>query len=282
MIEAFALGHDLGHAPLGHTGEAILNEIAKEELNEYFAHNIQGVRECMIVDRDGNGLNLTIQTLDGIMCHNGEILNPIYRPMKKDKEEFLREYKESYKNLEKSKKYAPMTLEGCVVRISDVIGYIGRDIEDAINLGLFNRDDLPIKITDVLGNNNKDIVNNIILDIINESMDKPYIKMSDEVFKALFDLKEFNYKNIYSKSMTEEEYEYYRVGMKTIYNKYLDAIESNDKTNIIFDIFLNYQSKEYLGSTDSKRQVIDFISGMTDELFLSQVLENTKKQLQFS
>lgn len=282
LIEAIALGHDLGHAPLGHTGEAILNEIAKEELNEYFAHNIQGVRECMIVDRDGNGLNLTIQTLDGIMCHNGEILNPIYRPMKKDKEEFLREYKESYKNLEKSKKYAPMTLEGCVVRISDVIGYIGRDIEDAINLGLFNRDDLPIKITDVLGNNNKDIVNNIILDIINESMDKPYIKMSDEVFKALFDLKEFNYKNIYSKSMTEEEYEYYRVGMKTIYNKYLDAIESNDKTNIIFDIFLNYQSKEYLGSTDSKRQVIDFISGMTDELFLSQVLENTKKQLQFS
>ena len=282
LIEAIALGHDLGHTPLGHTGEAILNGISKEELNEFFAHNIQGVRECMEVDRDGNGLNLTIQTLDGIMCHNGEILDPIYKPMKKDTEEFLREYYESYKDLEKNKKYSPMTLEGCVVRISDVIGYIGRDIEDAINLGLFNRNDLPKQITEVLGNNNKDIVNTIILDIVNESMDKPYIKMSEEVFKALFELKKFNYKNIYSKSMTDEEYEYYRVGMKTIYKNYLNAIENNDKTSIIFDIFLNYQSKEYLENTNSKRKVIDFISGMTDELFLSQVVEITKKQLQNS
>ncbi|MBO5414687.1 MAG: HD domain-containing protein [Bacilli bacterium] len=277
LIEAIALGHDLGHTPLGHTGEAILNEISKEELNEFFAHNIQGVRECMEVDRDGNGLNLTIQTLDGIMCHNGEILDPIYKPMKKDTQEFLREYYESYKDLEKNKKYSPMTLEGCVVRISDVIGYIGRDIEDAINLGLFNRNDLPKQITEVLGDNNKDIVNTIILDIVNESMNKPYIKMSEEVFKALFELKKFNYKNIYSKSMTDEEYEYYRVGMKTIYKNYLDAIENDNKENIIFDIFLNYQSKEYLENTNSKRKVIDFISGMTDELFLSQVVEITKK-----
>lgn len=282
LIEAIALGHDLGHTPLGHTGEAILNEISKKELNEFFAHNIQGVRECMEVDRDGNGLNLTIQTLDGIMCHNGEMLNPIYKPMKKDKDEFLREYYESYKDLEKSKKYAPMTLEGCVVRVSDIIGYIGRDIEDAINLGLFERKDLPKKITRVLGNTNKEIVNTIITDIINESMNKPYIKMSDEVYDALFALKNFNYKNIYTKSITEDEYQYYRFGMQTIYHKYLEAIKSKDKTSIIYDIFLNYQSKEYLNNTSSKRQVIDFISGMTDELFLSQVLEYTKKELQNS
>ena len=280
LIEAIALGHDLGHTPLGHTGESILNEISKKELNEFFAHNIQGVRECMEVDRNGEGLNLTVQTLDGIMCHNGEILSPIYKPMKKDKEEFLKEYYESYKDLEKSKKYSPMTLEGCVVRIADIIGYIGRDIEDAINLGLFERKELPKSITDVLGNTNKEIVNKIILDIINESIDKPYIKMSDEVFNALFALKKFNYKHIYSKSISNDEYNYYKVGMRTIYDIYLNDIKINNKDSIIYQIFLNYQNNDYLNKTNDKRKVIDFISGMTDELFLSQVLECSKKQLQ--
>ena len=279
LIEAIALSHDLGHTPLGHAGEAMLNKISLRELGEYFAHNIQGVRSCMIVDKDGAGHNLTVQTLDGIMCHNGEILDPIYRPMKKDVSEFLREYKESYRDLRKSKKYAPMTLEGCVVRISDVVAYIGRDIEDAINLGLFQREELPKEITDVLGNNNRDIVNTIILDIINESMDKPYIKMSDQVFKALFGLKKFNYENIYSKSLTEDEYNYYENGMNIIYNIYLDKIKNNDRESIIYEIFLNYQSDEYLNNTSSERKVIDFISGMTDELFLNQVLENSKLKI---
>lgn len=279
LIEAIALSHDLGHTPLGHAGEAMLNKISLRELGEYFAHNIQGVRSCMIVDKDGIGHNLTVQTLDGIMCHNGEILDPIYRPMKKDVNEFLREYEESYKDLKKSKKYAPMTLEGCVVRISDVVAYIGRDIEDAINLGLFQREELPKEITDVLGNNNKEIVNTIILDIINESIDKPYIKMSDQVFKALFELKEFNYKNIYSKSLTKDEYNYYENGMNTIYNIYLDKVKNNDRESIIYEIFLNYQSEEYLNNTGSERKVIDFISGMTDELFLNQVLEYSQSNL---
>ena len=279
LIEAIALSHDLGHTPLGHAGEAMLNKISLRELGEYFAHNIQGVRSCMIVDKDGAGHNLTVQTLDGIMCHNGEILDPIYRPMKKDVSEFLREYKESYRDLKKSKKYAPMTLEGCVVRISDVVAYIGRDIEDAINLGLLQREELPKEITDVLGNNNRDIVNTIILDIINESMDKPYIKMSDQVFKALFNLKSFNYENIYSKSLTKDEYNYYENGMNTIYNIYLDKIKNNDRESIIYEIFLNYQSDEYLNNTSSERKVIDFISGMTDELFLNQVLEHSKLKI---
>ncbi len=271
LCEAIALAHDIGHTPLGHSGEAMLNEISMKELNEAFAHNIQGVRNLMYVDNLGEGHNLTIQVLDGVFCHNGEMVSEKYVPQKKDMEEFLREYNESYSNIEKSKTYRPMTLEGCVVRISDIIGYIGRDIEDAINLGLFDREDIPKEISDVLGNNNKDIVNTIIVDIIDNSIDKPYIKMSKKVYEAIFKLKKFNYQNIYSKSLTKDEYDYYNLGMKKIYSVYLNALEINDKSNIIYTIFLDSQCSWYLDNTSNQRKVIDFISGMTDELFLHQV-----------
>lgn len=271
LCEAIALAHDIGHTPLGHSGEAMLNEISMKELNEAFAHNIQGVRNLMYVDNLGEGHNLTIQVLDGVFCHNGEMVSEKYVPQKKDMEEFLREYNESYSNIEKSKTYRPMTLEGCVVRISDIIGYIGRDIEDAINLGLFDREDIPKEISDVLGNNNKDIVNTIIVDIIDNSIDKSYIKMSKKVYEAIFKLKKFNYQNIYSKSLTKDEYDYYNLGMKKIYSVYLNALETNDKSNIIYTIFLDSQCSWYLDNTSNQRKVIDFISGMTDELFLHQV-----------
>ena len=256
---------------LGHTGEKILNDISMRELNMAFAHNIQGVRYYMNVENNGKGINLTIQTLDGIMCHNGEMISPIYEPVKKSKEEFLEEYENSYIDLEGNTKCHPMTLEGCVVRISDVIGYIGRDIEDAISLGLFKREDLPKDIVNVLGNTNTDIVNTIILDIIKMSMDKPYIKMSDDVFGALSDLKDFNSKYIYSKSMTKDDYKYYEKGMNKLFSLYLNDIENKNTDSLIYKIFLNTQSKEYLDNTPIKRQVIDFISGMTDEFFLSQI-----------
>ena len=275
LIEAIALGHDIGHTPLGHTGEAILNEISLRELGEFFAHNVQGVRNFMYIDNEGKGHNLTIQTLDGIFSHNGEILNSKYIPMKKTKEEFIREYEESYKDLKKSLSYSPMTLEGCVVRISDIIGYIGRDIEDAINLGKLKREEIPKEITDILGTDNKKIINTIITDIINESMNKNYIKMSDEVFSAINSLKNFNYKEIYSKSMTKEEYNYYKNGMEKIYKVYLEAIENKNYNNIIYKVFLNNQNDTYNKNTSNKRKVIDFISGMTDEMFLHQIKKYT-------
>ena len=271
LIEAIALGHDIGHTPLGHTGEALLNEISLRELNEYFAHNIQSVRHLEYVEKNGLGLNLNIQVLDGIMCHNGEIVESIYQPVKKTKEEFLREYEEAYKDLGKANKNHPMTLEGCVVRISDVIGYIGRDIEDAIMIGKIKREEIPENIVKVLGCTNREIINTIVLDIINNSMDKPYIKMSDEVFKALFDLKKFNYEHIYKLSMKEEERELYRQGMNRIFDKYLKDIEENNQNSIIFKIFLDTQNEKYLNNTNNKRKVIDFIAGMTDEMFLKEI-----------
>lgn len=271
LIEAIALGHDVGHTPLGHTGEALLNEISLRELGEYFAHNIQGVRHYMEVENHGEGLNLSVQVLDGIMCHNGEMLSNVYTPVAKTKEEFLREYQEAYHDLKASSHNHPMTLEGCVVRISDIIGYIGRDIEDAIELGLFERSELPKEITEILGNTNSDIMNTIILDIIENSLDKPYIALSERVYRAIFALKKFNGENIYSKSMTKEDIEYYRSGMNQLYHIYLDDIKANRIESVIYTVFLNSQSPRYLKVTDARRKVIDFIAGMTDDMFIREV-----------
>lgn len=271
LIEAIALGHDIGHTPLGHTGEKILNTISMHELNEYFAHNIQSVRELMNVENNGNGLNLTIQVLDGIMCHNGEMLNSKYEPVNKTAQDVLNNYNLAYKDLKEINKIPPMTLEGCVVRISDIIGYIGRDIEDAINIGTLTKEQLPKKITNILGNSNKEIINTIILDIINNSMNKPYIKLSDNVYEAIKELKEFNYENIYNHSLTKEEIEYYSLSMNNLYSKYLNDIVTNNKNSLIYKIFLNYQSKSYLENTSDKRKVIDFIAGMTDDFFQKEI-----------
>ncbi len=271
LCEAIALGHDIGHTPLGHRGEAILNEICHHEFNESFAHNIQSVRNYMEIENHGAGLNLTIQVLDGIMCHNGEMLSPIYQPdTEKTTAQFLEEYHASLKDDRVSKKMCPMTIEGCVVRISDIIAYIGRDIEDAIELGRIKRKDLPEEIVQVLGNNNRDIINNIIIDIIKESKGKPYLKMSDEVFYTLNKLKNFNYQQIYSKALTKEEDALYERNLKKLYHKYLKDLEKENKKSVIYTMFLDNMNETYLKSTRKERQVIDFLSGMTDRFFIEQ------------
>ena len=279
LIEAIALGHDIGHTPIGHTGEAILNDISLRETGTLFNHNIQSVRNYLVLEKKGFGSNLAIQTLDGIMCHNGEMLSNIYEPNPKTKEEFLEEYEKCYTDKVILKKIRPMTLEGCVVRISDIIGYIGRDIEDAINLGVLTREDVPTHIREVLGTTNKEIVNTIIIDIVTNSYNKPYIKLSNSVYKAIFDLKKFNYEHIYSKANTKEELEFYRNGMNNLFNKYLDDITNKNYDSDIYKIFLNTMDASYIDNTDSKRMVIDYIAGMTDDYFVKKIIEisvNTK------
>ena len=271
LIEAMALGHDIGHTPLGHTGEKILNEISLRETNTMFNHNIQSVRVFKDIEKNGLGLNLTIETLDGIMAHNGEIVNPIYEPVKKTKDEFLAEYEASYTDKDVIKKMRPMTLEGCVVRISDVIGYLGRDIEDAIKIGVLDRSSVPDSIKNVLGTTNKEIVNSIITDIIKNSLDKPYIKLSEDVFKAISDLKDFNYQYIYKKAITDDELEYYRKGMNNIYNEALNDIINDNKDSDIYKIYLNEMDSNYLNNTSKERMVIDYIAGMTDDFFMSKI-----------
>ena len=271
LIEAIGLSHDIGHTPLGHTGEKILNDISMKELGIPFMHNLQSVREFMYLSLNGKGSNLTVQVLDGIMCHNGEKLEKVYEPVKKTKEDFLKDYNESIKSHDYASKIRPMTLEGCVVRISDVIAYIGRDIEDAITLGKLDRNSIPKEITDVLGNNNREIINNIVLDIVENSYEQGKIILSDKVFDAMNKLMTFNYKNIYDFANSKEDLQGYKDDINKLYYSLLNDLDSNNKKSNIYKDFISHMSREYLDNTGNKQIVLDYIAGMTDDYFMTQL-----------
>ena len=270
LIEAAALGHDLGHPPFGHCGEKALNKLSIENGEGVFCHNVQSVRTLMTLEHNGKGKNISIQVLDAILCHNGELLEVEYSPVKKTKEEFLKEYEDCYKDLSVSKKLKPMTLEGCVVRISDVIGYAGMDVEDAIRMGIIKKEDVPEEITSVLGHTNAEMVNTLVLDIIHNSFDKPYIKLSKEVFEALNKLMKFNYQRIYNVINAQKEVRAYEEMYESLFNNYMRALENNDIRNDIYYQFLDGMDENYIRNTSNARKVIDYISGMTDDYFINK------------
>lgn len=275
LIEAAALGHDLGHTPFGHVGESILNKISLENNEGYFNHNIQSVRTLMSIENRGLGRNITIQVLDAIMCHNGEIPLGKYEPVKKTTTDFLNEYELSYQDKNIILNMKPMTLEGCVVRISDVIGYIGRDIEDAIRIGVVKKDQLPKNITKLLGKSNRELINNVVKNIIENSYNKPYIKMSDDIYSAILDLKKFNYENIYIKANTKQQINIYEKMFRTLFGDYMKDLKEKNKKSPIYNVYLNYKDKLYKANTHA-RIVIDFISGMTDDYFYREYSRITK------
>ena len=270
LIEAAALGHDLGHVPFGHAGERILNEISQEVGEGYFNHNIQSVRTLMVLENNGIGSNITLQVLDGIMCHNGELELQEYRPKKKTKEEFLEEMENTYHDKDAVKSLVPMTLEGCVVRVSDIIAYIGRDIEDAIRMGVISEEEIPTEITSVLGTKNREIINTINVDLITNSLDKDYLCMSDKVFNAVKALKKFNYDHIYSKSNTKEMLDLYEDMFRQVFKHCLNDLKNNNRDGHIFTIFLNDMDEKYLNNTSDERKVIDYIAGMTDDFMVKE------------
>lgn len=270
LIEAATLGHDLGHTPFGHVGEKILNDISIRYNEGYFNHNVQSVRLLKDIENSGYGSNISIQVLDAILCHNGEILNSKYSPREKTVNEFINEYEMSYNDPNILKKIRPMTLEGCVVRISDVVAYIGRDIEDAIRLNVLKPDDIPSEITDVLGKSNSEIVETIVTDIINNSFEKNYIKMSDKIYRAFLTLMNFNYQNIYNKANSPEQIKNYELMFNKLCDFYLEKLNIVDTDCDIYKVFLDYMCDEYNENTTNERKVLDYVSGMTDDYFLSQ------------
>lgn len=270
LIEAIALGHDLGHVPFGHVGESILNKISLENNEGFFLHNVQSVRTLMVLEDNGKGKNITVQVLDGILCHNGEKIEKTYSYKNKSKDEFLNDYNKCYKDINHARNLKPMTLEACIVRISDVIAYVGRDFEDAIRINKIKKSSLPKEITKVLGNSNKKIVNTLIMDIINNSLEKPYIKISDNIYEALNKLLKFNYENIYFKANSKTQIDEYEFMFKTVFNKCMYILKNNLKEYNIYKKFLNGRSNEYINNTSLARVAIDFISGMTDDYFVNE------------
>jgi len=273
LAEAIGLGHDLGHVPFGHYGERVLNEISLQNNMGYFLHNVQSVRLLETFENNGKGINISLQVLDGILCHNGEMLEKRYVPdYDKTKEQFLEEYKNCWLKKGFEKSIRAMTLEGCVVRISDVIAYIGRDLEDAIVLGYLKREDIPNDITKVLGNTNSQIIDVLVNDLLVNSYEKPYLEFSEDVFSALKKLMDFNYKNIYQnpkKASTEEKS---KLMFNMLFNKYLDDL--NNKKGFIYNNHYLEMCEEYRNETSNARVVLDFIAGMTDNYFLDQFVEN--------
>lgn len=270
LIEAIALGHDIGHVPFGHKGEKFLNDLSVKYGEGNFYHNVQSVRNLMFLENNGKGSNLCIQTLDGIMSHNGEIVINKYEPVEKSVDQFLKEYTSSYFDPDIVKKQRPMTLEGCVVRISDVVGYLGRDVEDAIRLGKIKKEDLPDSIISLLGSKNGEIVDTIILNIINNSIGKNYIEISPSIFKAINDLKDFNYKNIYLKTDTPEELNHAKFMFEYLFETYFNDLNIKNEDSSIYKVFLNDMDYNYLINTSKARMVIDFIAGMTDDFFIRE------------
>ncbi len=277
LIEAIALGHDVGHTPFGHKGEQCLDEICRKENIGYFKHNAQSVR-CL---KDIEEINLSLQTLDGILAHNGELLQDRYEPKNKTKEEFLKELKLSFEEDKYTKKISPMTLEGCVVRVCDIIAYIGRDIEDAIIVGSIKREEIPKEITAILGNNNSDIVDTIAKDIIKNSIGKNYLCFTKDVFNAIMNLKEWNYKHIYNSKeacKNEKLIKEYFYKLYHLYLEYLNPnnIDNNDSKSRLYE-FINERSEEYRKNTNNQRMIIDYIAGQTDNYFLRECEYNFKE-----
>ena len=219
LVEAISLGHDLGHTPFGHAGERALDEICPLG----FKHNEQSVRVVERLEKDGKGLNLTKEVLDGILTHQTGS--------------------------------QPSTLEGQIVRLSDKIAYVNHDIDDAIRGGILAEADLPPKYRMVLGNSTKERLNKITHDVITNSMDQPYICMSEEVEEAMQGLRKFMFENVYRNPLAKHEEHKAVELVKNLYTYYMDHIEALPQEYLKF--------MEVNG--DSKEQIIcDYIAGMTD------------------
>jgi len=163
----------------------------------------------------------------------------------------------------------PMTLEGCVVRITDTIAYIGQDIEDAIRIGLISRDQIPKECSEILGNNNGAIIESLVQDVVENSFEKNYVCFSEKISNALYKLKSFNYKYIYNSEELKINHQKIKRGFEILFKQFVDDLESNNVDSYIFQDFLNGKSKTYLASVSTPLKVRDYISGMTDRYFTS-------------
>lgn len=273
LVEAIALGHDIGHCPFGHDGEAYLSELCKASGIGPFQHNLQSVRFLDKIERKGRGLNLALQVLDGILCHDGEIHAQALHPHGQKTFDSL-DQDIANKTADQDFGLTPMTLEGCVVRMADTISYIGRDIEDAIRLNLIKRSHLPKAAVARLGETNGTIVYNLVTDVIKNSFEKPAIAFSQEVSDALKQLRDFNLKNIYLNPQIKPDSGKIRDLFKVLFEGYLSDLQKRTKDSIIFSEYLRDMSADYLDSTAPPEIVRDFIAGMTDAFFLKQFPED--------
>ena len=298
LIEAIALGHDIGHPPFGHEGEHILDRLCRDHGLPGFRHNIQSVHFLDRIERKGKGWNLSLQVLDGILCHDGEANHTRLVPERSRKKDFAR-FDQLLENntinafhSPKKKSLMPMTLEGCLVRLADTVAYIGRDIEDAIELQLITRQEIPAACAEILGRSNGTIVHTLVSDLIannlhiyneqyNEHSD--YIGLSKKIGSALLELKKFNYEKIYRNPLFKPDFKRIHSCYEQLFAFYLDQLVRDELPS---ELKLAQQTEgsgehpersfwhsmpvTYLNNQKPAALVRDYLAGMTDNFFLHQ------------
>ncbi len=265
MAFAIGLGHDLGHAPFGHDGEAILNK--RLGGNNAFVHEVNSYRVVEKLTNGGKGLNLTYGVKDGIISHNGERYEQYLKPFDKQKD------LDSVKN----RNILPSSYEGCIVRFSDKIAYLGRDIEDAMVAGFITRNDVPLEVRERLGVTNGDIINTLVMDMIENSKERNELGLSDEKFETIKKLRDFNYKYIYHNDKRQNFKHYADKLINTIFD-YLSELYlkfGKDypkyqkgwlgiKLDWMFGKYLEEMHEFYQNETDVNVILTDYVAGMTD------------------
>jgi len=270
LIEAIALGHDLGHAPFGHDGESALSKCCVKYGGGHFHHNVESLHIVDHISHKGKGLNLTFQVRDGIICHDGEVHNTRLVPQRTKTEANLQEFIGQKKNGD-NVSILPATLEGCVVRISDTIAYIGQDIEDAIRFNILKRDELPQDCTNYLGNRNSQIIDTLVKSVIVNSCEQDYISFDEETSHYLLKLKKFNYARIYTDENVKKSNQIIYRTMSIMFDKYMEDLQNHNKDSRIYLHFLNHKIKSYLDTFSPAEQVRDFIATMTDRYYNEEV-----------
>ena len=266
LIEAIALGHDLGHCPFGHDGEMALSKCCVQNGVGHFHHNIESLHIVDHISNKGQGLNLTFQVRDGIISHDGEVHNTQLKPDLNKSEEDITNFIIRKKAGEKVS-WMPATLEGCVVRITDTIAYIGQDIEDAIRYNILKREDLPKECTEYLGSRNSQIIDTLVKSVIVNSFDKDYIAFDEETSEYLLKLKKFNYARIYTDENVKQSNQIIYRTMGILFDKYMDDLKNKNTSSKIFNHFLNYKHPDYKEQFNAAEQVRDFIATMTDRYY---------------
>ncbi len=269
LIEAIALGHDMGHTPFGHAGEAILSKLYNRRTGRFFNHNVHSVR---VLDKIFH-YNISLQTLDGILCHNGELELERYSPSKLSTFEEFDEIFEDCYTKDCSGILVPSTLEGCVVRVSDIIAYLGKDRQDAERAKLI--DDNSVFNNNAIGTFNAKIINNLIVNIVENSYGKDYIKMDKEYYIALKEGKRENFQYIYKNEAVGSINQVIEPMFEKIYAKCLNYILTKDKSSVIYKHHIDYIRncnkfyKDFDYENEEPNQiVVDYIASMTDDYMI--------------
>ena len=239
LIEAISLGHDIGHTPFGHAGERFLNALYNGHTGRLFNHNIHSARVLdHLIFR-----NVSLQVLDGVICHNGELEQQEYKPKRFSATdpwgEFDTNLEDCYTDPSANKRQIPGTLEGCIMRISDIIAYLGKDRQDALKIGLIENNNHFTSGT--LGTTNAQIINNMTVSIIEHSYGKPYISMDKDVYETFSKAKTENYQTIYNNPQLNDMYNNnIRPMFHDMYEALLTQAKRMDQSSILYKHHINY------------------------------------------